>query len=165
LTEEQVRTYLERMGEPLAEVRATLDEDAAFRDLLKTPLLLNIVTLAYRGKRAVALSGTPEQRRQQLFAVYVDEMFKHRDREPRYPKHKTVYWLACLARLLVEQNQTEFYLDRIQRDWLSTQAQQRMVTIVSALFLALLATSLSFGLAIGLVGLKVWACGASTYRG
>lgn len=95
---------------------------------------------------------SPEQRCQQLFAVYVDEMFNHRDREFQYPKPKTMYWLACLARLLVGHNQSEFHLDRIQRDWLPAQAQQRMVAIASTLLLALLVGPLSLGLAVGLTG-------------
>lgn len=164
LTEQQVTTYLEEIGEPLAGVRAALEDDPAFRNLLKTPLLLRIVTLAYHGKSVAPLSGTPEQKCQQIFTVYVDEMFERRGRESRYPKHKTVYWLACIARLLEQDNQSEFYLDRIQRDWLPTRAQQRMVAIASALLFALLVGPLSFGLAVGLLGPSAVGIGGFDFK-
>ncbi|MGH8908673.1 MAG: hypothetical protein ACRD0K_19805 [Egibacteraceae bacterium] len=98
------------------------------------------MALSYQGKSAAALSatGTLEERRQRLFAAYADAMFARRAEHPRFPKQKAVQWLAWLARALKRHQQTEFYLDRVQSDWLPTSAQQRMFTVGSVLFVGLL---------------------------
>jgi hypothetical protein len=61
----------------LAAVRQVLQEDPLLWELLDTPLMLTIVTLAYSGQPAEALRthGTLVERRQSLFATYVNRMF------------------------------------------------------------------------------------------
>jgi hypothetical protein len=52
LIQQQVDVYLEHAGEKLVGVRAALHDDAELGELLETPLMLSIVTLAYAGKSA-----------------------------------------------------------------------------------------------------------------
>jgi GTPase SAR1 family protein len=80
LTRQQVTEYLQQAGEPLAGVRTALREDEMLWELLTTPLLLNIVALAYKGKPAamVQAPGTLSEWRAQLFAAYTEAMFERR---------------------------------------------------------------------------------------
>lgn len=134
----QVRAHLEQVGEPLSGLHAALEDDPTLWELLTSPLLLSIAALAYRGRSAGAVraAGTPAQQRHQLFAAYTDAMFE-RAAAPRYPKPKTVRWLACLAGSLQRRNQSDFHLERINHDWLPSRAQQRIVTVAAASFAGL----------------------------
>jgi len=49
LTQAQVNDYLNQAGDELQAVRTILDEDEKLRRLVTSPLMLNIVTLAYHG--------------------------------------------------------------------------------------------------------------------
>ena len=101
LTRAQVDSYLTQIGEPLAAVRQVLQEDPLLWELLDTPLMLTIVTLAYAGQPAEALRtrGTLVERRQSLFATYVDRMFQRRSAVTRYtrPADRALAGLAGLA--------------------------------------------------------------------
>ena len=153
LTELQVNAYLKEVGEPFAGLRVALHDDPALQALLETPLMLSIVTIAYQGKSAseILRTGTLEKRRQQLFAAYVDTMFERRKHNVRYPKHKAVYWLAWLARSLQRHNQVEFYLERMQRDWLPTRYQQYVLTFLSGLGVGLIAALVTGLFILGLL--------------
>ncbi|MGH8908526.1 MAG: NACHT domain-containing protein [Egibacteraceae bacterium] len=139
LSRAQVNAHLEQVGRPLAGVRAALQDDPLLWELLESPLLLSIVALVYRDKPAAAVprTGTLQERRQQLFAAYVEVMFQRRAKDRRFPKPKAIQWLAWLARSLQRQNQTELYLERMQPSWLPTPAQQRRFTAASALLIGL----------------------------
>src|SRR5688572_9201604 len=52
LTTEQVNEYLERAGGELASLRATLQADEALRNMAQSPLILNIMSLAYQNTSA-----------------------------------------------------------------------------------------------------------------
>jgi hypothetical protein len=120
LTHTQVESYLMQIGEPLAAVRQVLQEDPLLWELLDTPLMLTIVTLAYAGLPAEALRtrGTLIERRQSLFATYVTRMFQRRSAVTRYTREQTERWLAWLGWQLAQHNQSAFYLERLQPDWL-----------------------------------------------
>jgi hypothetical protein len=99
--------------------------------MLDTPLMLSIVTLAYRWRSAAALqaTGSLEERRAHLFANYIDRMFEHRTKSTEYTREQTIDWLAGLARSLTRYNLNVLYLDLIQPDWLPLRAQRWVVTI------------------------------------
>jgi DNA polymerase III delta prime subunit len=90
LSREQVNTYLTQIGQPLAAVRQALHEDPTLWELLDTPLMLTIMTLAYAGQPAAPLQakGTVEDRRRHLFATYVTRMFQRRGTNTRYSRRK-----------------------------------------------------------------------------
>jgi TIR domain len=120
LTRPQIDAYLAQVGQPLAAVRDALQDDPTLWELLETPLMLTIVTLAYAGASVEVLrtQGTPAERRQHLFATYVDRMFQRRGASTRYAPEQSVHWLAWLAWHMVQHNQSVFYLERMQSDWL-----------------------------------------------
>lgn len=140
-----------------------LQADNELWELLQTPLMLSIVALTYAGRRVTALQrpGTLEERRQRLFAEYIEHMFERRPLTGRYTKQQATHWLAWLAQSMHTQSLTEFHLDRLQPDWLPTKAQQILVTLAPAV-----AVGLTFGLVFGLsMALFVDSLGAGLFIG
>jgi len=144
LTDQQVDTYLERASEKLAGVRAALHNDTDLRELLDTPLMLSVVTLAYTGtaETEVQAVGTPDEWRRHLFDAYIQAMFNRRGKEVQYTQQQTKHWLSWLAGKLVEHSETVFYIERMQPDWLPQ--RQRGGHAISV--------GLIFGLTFGLIG-------------
>ena len=56
LTPEQVDEYLSEAGDKLASLRATLQADEALRSMAQSPLILNVMSLAYQNTSAKDLS-------------------------------------------------------------------------------------------------------------
>jgi len=152
LTQPQVDAYLERAGEKLAGVQAALRDDAELGELLETPLMLSIVTLAYAGKSSAEVQavGTPEERRRHLFDAYIQAMFKRRSEEINYTPQQTTSCLSWLAAQMVRHSQTVFYIERIQPDWLPQ--QQRRYYSYAVRFLSRLIFGLFGALTFGLIG-------------
>jgi hypothetical protein len=150
LTRPQIDSYLTQVGPPLAEVREALQGDPQLWELLDTPLMLTIVTLAYAGQPAEMLraAGTVVERRQSLFTAYVNRMFQRRSPVTRYTRLQTERWLAWLAWQLAQHSQTVFYLERLQPDWLPV--GRRWLPTQGARLLAGLIGGLLGGLGIGL---------------
>ena len=120
LTPAQVDSYLTQIGEPLAALREAIRDEPMLWELLDTPLMLTIVTLACTGElvETLRLRGTPDEWRQHLFAAYVDRMFRRRSAITDYTRPQTERWLAWLAWQMSQHSQTVFYLEGIQPDWL-----------------------------------------------
>ena len=159
----QVDRYLNDLNGNLIGLRQLLATDAALQELARSPLILNIMVLAYEG---IAPEDSPqmsaEAHRQRLFDVYIDRMLKRRGSDTRYSPTQTRRWLSWLAQQLVQSSQTIFLIEWLDRSWLRTSRQQWLYIVLS---------SLSVGLAFGViiasnvgakqdwlaVGLMVWA--------
>src|SRR5438034_8794135 len=124
-------------------MRVALQSDKGLQGLVVTPLMLSVLTLAYHGKPIEDLlsASSPAILRRQVFATYVERMLQRRGTHNRYTPQQTKHWLTWLARQLTQHNQTEFYLERMQMDWLSKR------------WLLWLYRCLAFGLICGLIGL------------
>jgi hypothetical protein len=148
-------SYLEATGTPLGDVRNALTTDQELRRLLRSPLLLHVVVLAYHGRPASALhaQGTAQQRQAWLWEAYLTRMFEQRPLDPTdgYTDRTALEWLTWLARSLQDHAQTEFNLDRLAPEWLPTTAQQRRVRAAIGLAGGL-AVGPVLGLAFGLIG-------------
>jgi GTPase SAR1 family protein len=147
LTVEQIDAYLARLGPDLAGERATVRADATLRTLAETPLMLSIIILAYRGMPGESLPtlDSHELWRIHLFAAYVDRMFQRRSAKPPYPQHRTIQWLTWLARALYQRDQTIFFIERLQPDWLPMPVDHRRYSIGVELVIGL-----SFGVVVAL---------------
>jgi hypothetical protein len=116
--------------------------------VLRTPLMLRLVRLTY-GIRP----------RRQLFEDYVDRMLalpRKLEPTPRYAPEAMAAYLNWLARQMRAHGQVEFYLERLQPDWLPTMRSRwryRFALLLSALGVA------------PLVGLGVGAVVAGTIGG
>ncbi len=119
LTMQQVEAYLDLLDRPLAALRQALQENRALQDLARTPLMLNVFVLTYRGTSMESLSRQREQLQQQVWTSYVERMVAQKGDIERYPLHHTCVWLGWLARQMRAHNQTVFYLEHLQADWLA----------------------------------------------
>lgn len=142
LTRAQVDSYLIQVGKPLAAVREALRDDPMLWELLDTPLMLTIVTLACTGEPVEILRrrGSSEEWRQHLFTAYVDRMFRRRRAVAGYTRQQTEHWLSWLAWQMGQHSQTIFYLEQVQPDylphgqrWLPTQGARLLAGLLGAL--------------------------------
>jgi DNA polymerase III delta prime subunit len=169
LTSQQIESYLSNAGEQLASVRAALHEDPALQELATTPLMLNVLTLAYQGTSIdrVEAGDSPEVRQRQVFSAYIERMLQRRSGQTRYSRQETMQWLGWLARQLSEHDQTEFYLERMQPDWLTKGWTRRFYSCVSGGLLGALLTAPVGGVISGLLSdwtspLLAWWLGRSS---
>jgi len=126
LTPEQIDKYLASGGEKLAAIREVLQTDPDLQDIAKTPLMLSVLMQAYAGRRPddLVAASSPQLRRQQVFATYVERMLHRRGPKTQYTPQQVKYWLSWLAKQMTQHGQTEFYLERMQPDWLSSMSEQ-----------------------------------------
>ena len=119
---EQIERYLANTRDEqgyLEKVRAAIHEDTKLRELASTPLMLSILTLAYRERPVEELlRQTPELRRQHVFTCYIDRMLRRRGAKTYDKSQQVIHWLSWLAQQMARCNQSEFYLERMQIDWL-----------------------------------------------
>jgi len=134
LTPEQIDGYLERLSPDLDSLREALKIDQELQEFSKTPLILSIMTLAYRGMPVEELQSAriTVYRPKHLFETYVDQMFKRTTRiDPKlYPKVDTIHWLSSLARKMSEHGQTVLLIERMQPSWLETKSQRQLYSIL-----------------------------------
>lgn len=160
LTTQQIDGYLSNAGEQLASLRTAIHNDVVLQELVTTPLMLNILMLTYQGMpvEEEILEGDLAAQRQQLFAAYVQRMFKRRKVDPRYSFQQTERWLAWLAKQMAAHNQTEFYIEQMQPDWLPEDHTRRIYRVTAGLFFGFfialtefLVVSLVYGYLLGTV--------------
>ncbi len=120
LDEHQTMAYLEQAASSLAAVREVVSGNRVLQDLLTTPLFLSIVALAYRDRsiQDIPLLGTPEEQQRAIFESYITRMLEQKGGARSYPSDRVLHWLVWLARQLRQRHQSEFYLERLQVDWL-----------------------------------------------
>jgi serine/threonine protein kinase/energy-coupling factor transporter ATP-binding protein EcfA2 len=125
LTLEQIRFYLNAIGSGLTAIHQALNTDESLQELARSPLMLSIMTLAYRGIDIQDLvHQNSSQLRQNLFNAYIEKMFARRFSEQVYPKHQTKQWLIRLAKQMVKESQTVFLIERMQPTWLETKRKR-----------------------------------------
>ncbi len=147
LQEQQVIDYLKRGGKPLTAVRAALRTNSTLQQLITTPLMLNVIILAYRDKAVKDLPqlGSAEEQQQQIFARYVQRMLERQG--GHFTAQQTWHWLIWLAQQMKQHHLTELYLESLQPSWLSTERSRVIYALLVGLF-----GGLSFGLLGGLLG-------------
>lgn len=152
LTPLQVHHYLESGGSDLTGLKALIEKDSALQELAKSPLMLNIMTMAYQGIAVQDLpaTGLLEERRRQLFDAYIEKMFKRRGGNQPYSKVQVMHWLTWLAQRMSQFSQTVFLIEGMQPNWLQTAAECRTYRIGVKLLLMTIWGSLHVGLLAGL---------------
>jgi CHAT domain/NACHT domain len=117
LTKEQINHYFDGVGSTLAAVKNLWQEDEILQELAKSPLMLNIMTLAYEGIKSEDLSiiDSIEERRKHLFDKYIERMFQRRRfKKERYKKEDSMRFLICLANRMSFEKETIFLIERMQ---------------------------------------------------
>lgn len=147
LTPEQIDAYLGRLGTELAPLRQLVRGDTALQELVQTPLLLNILVLAYQGQsiQELQIAGTLEDQRRLLFDAYIQRMLNRRSLNRRYTPAQTIAWLAWLAHTLLRHQQNILLLEHMQPDWMQREQQRRYIRLVGLL------RGVAIGLMVGLL--------------
>lgn len=119
LQEQEVTRYLKNLGKPMAAVRTTLRSSPTLRHLLTTPLMLNVVILAYREKTIKDLPqlGSIEEQQRQIFSQYVERMLQQHLMKSGFKPQQIYQRLIWLAQQMKGRSLTEFYLEQLQPDW------------------------------------------------
>jgi GTPase SAR1 family protein len=119
-------------------------DNPEFMELAQTPLFLNIIVLS---RQKISLEewqklNSLEERINYLFSVYVEEMLERKYVGKHHNYKQTKRWLRWLAIKLIEQKETEFFIEKIQPTWLENRRDERTYRLI---------LGLSFGLIIGLI--------------
>lgn len=154
LTFKQISHYLEQAGEQLTALRTVLAQNSDIRGFASSPLILSIMSLAYRD---CPLEQFPKLTsidvfRQRLFETYIERMFQRRGPTLQYSHMQTNYWLGWIAQRMVQTSQTVFLIERIQPSWLQTRIQRIRYWMTITLGEALVVT---LGLTVSLVLLEL----------
>lgn len=123
LTPAQIDAYLQRAGPGLANLRAAMQSDQALGLLAQSPLMLSVMTMAWRDAPAAELrsgtTGSVEQRRKQLFDGYVQTALRRKGtREHDDTARGMLPVLSWLAGQMRRRGQTLFAVEQLQPDWL-----------------------------------------------
>ena len=116
LDDTQIVHYLEALGEDVAIVHKLITRDEQLHELSKSPLMLSVLVLAYRGMSTddIPRFDDIEIQRQQLFNIYIKRMFEHRGEETTYTHNETQNYLSWLAKKMQEQTQSVFQIEELQ---------------------------------------------------
>jgi hypothetical protein len=127
LSQHQIKAYLLSAGGQLAKLSEVLQEDPMLQELIATPLMLNVVRMAYKEISFENLLGaeTPVARQQQVFATYVRHMLQRRGVSSRYTQEQTLSWLTWIAQQMKQRNRTAFSVQQIKHDWLVESLQTK----------------------------------------
>jgi len=169
LTDEQIERYLQSAKGQLEGLQQAWREDPEVYELVRRPLMLSVFTLAYQG---AAPEDLPTERRhevqqQQVFATYVERMLTRRGVSKRFSREQMLRGLTFLATRMQQHNQTVFYLEHMQPDWLGDRYRRLLYRLVVGLVVGLvyllvvgmdagLLVRLVFGLFVGLVYMLVF---------
>lgn len=134
LTDAQIRAYL--LAARSRELWYNIESEPHLLALARTPLLLSVMTLAYEEilihswKRITA----KEDLRKYLFNAYIRRMLGREINPRKQPSpEKTRYWLCWLAQRMEQENQAEFFIEKMHPDWLQTPRQKQLYRIGAAL--------------------------------
>ena len=126
LSADQIDAYLNGAGPELQAVRRTLQTDPALQELVRTPLLLSILVLAYKGRVMDTLTDltTLEAQREHIFSVYVQTALNRRGEVVPFTDQQTCHYLIWLAHQMQQDSRTSFMIEDLQPAWLTTQREK-----------------------------------------
>ncbi len=152
LTVEQVDRYLSG-DEGLAALRDTIRQDPELRELARSPLMLDVMTTAYRDLPPRSIpggDGSAGARSTPVFDTYVRRMFERHGRAVQpYSKERTVSCLSWLAHHMHRHAQSVFLIEQLQPSWLE-EGPQRGLYVLSSRLLGGVTVGLAFGLVLHL---------------
>jgi eukaryotic-like serine/threonine-protein kinase len=153
LDEEQIKTYLEKVGsaliapyQSLVQCVEQINSTSEERDFLRTPLFLSILAITYQDAPLSELTAITslEDYRRHLFDAYIAKMFKRRGKNLQFAPEDALKWLAWLAAGMRQRRQALFYLEELDSNWLPYSPQKRGLSVG-------LSGGLIFGLGGGLI--------------
>ena len=121
LTPQQVDTYFQNTGKNFAVITEALRSDPFLYDLIKTPLMLHIITLAYQDRSPIdlVLMRSPRERYQYILSTYVEQMLQRHPIPTDETPQQLTNRLAYLATKMLQNNQVIFYMEQLQPGWIN----------------------------------------------
>ncbi|MBN2502957.1 MAG: NACHT domain-containing protein [Anaerolineales bacterium] len=126
---EQIEHYLRAGDVDMRGLLEAIRQTPALLEMAQTPLMLNIMALAFRGQPADKIVLADERAiYANVFSQYVDQMFARnlRNDGDLFSQTDTEHYLSWLARQLVQMNLTEFDFGALHQSWLETKKQYRL---------------------------------------
>ena len=116
-------SLLHRDGAPVGDIQSALRADSVFRDIVRSPMMLHVIAIAYRGQQRHTWErpGNAKERERRLWAKYIDRMFSRPEKKSTggYERKKAINYLAWLATNLLLREHAEFLPSMLTPDWLS----------------------------------------------
>ena len=159
LSRKKLYQSLHQAGTSLSGLKTLLQQDKELEQFAQTPLILNIMSVAYRDwtiKDLLREFLSSEDRYRHLFDSYIERVLRHRvsgtqkHNSPPYPQEKVLHWLSWLATTMVEESKMIFLIEKMQPTLLESRRERRWYRI-SNFILGGLSVGLSYGLIFGLM--------------
>lgn len=134
----QVYEYFEHAGPDYLLLYNLIKKDTNLQEFFRTPLVLCLATLAYRGISQLEIDKlekitTVNDRWRHLMDFYSDQMFQrwwrfskisqessNKKVRPEYTKTETIHYLSWLAKSMREKKITLFSIKEVDANWLSS---------------------------------------------
>ncbi len=138
-TSQQVYQYLNSTGN--RKLWDTISYDSHLSQLATIPLLLNIIVLSIEEISVETWQQYPDNKRlSYLLEAYISKMlresYKYNGKRPRH--QQTRNWLGWLAHQLVEENETEFFIEKMQPKFLENHFQEELFRLTIGLIIGIL---------------------------
>ncbi len=146
LSPQKLYQHLDERGDSLAALKTLLEQDLELEQFAETPLILNIMSLAYQDwsvEELLQQFRTSEDRYQHLFDSYIERMLRRRvigqsEQNPnsaQYPQEKVLHWLSWLAKSMIDESQTVILIENLQPSFLESINKKRCYGFLSFLLL------------------------------
>ena len=138
LTAEKIDKFLDSLGSKVAIMRDMLKNHEELRVLGSSPLMLNVMRVAYEDVNipadAARLPFVLGEARLfdpyvHLFGIYVKRMFERRGNTENYTPEQTKHWIVWLARKMNKNQQSVFNIEELQPTWLDKE-KRRIYSII-----------------------------------
>ncbi len=159
---EQADEYLAELGKDWNDLRIALKSDSVLSEFATSPLLLNFMAVAYRGipRAEITRFADSTDQKRRLFDHYVARRLREADAHSHYSNTRARHFLAWLGEQMLRHQQSIFYIEGLQPDWLDTKHQQQQYGLGTRLVFALY-----FGLVSGLVGVAIGGVTGGAFLG
>lgn len=138
LTLEQVNKYLDGLGESLAAIRTAVQTNSILKELINTPLLLSVMSFAYKDISIMELPITDSKTEHlnHLFDTYIERMlFRRQSTKKAYVDGNSKYWLRFLANQMSKNSQTIFLIEKMQPSWLRGWNEKAIYYVIDGLII------------------------------
>jgi energy-coupling factor transporter ATP-binding protein EcfA2 len=153
LSLQKIDGYLLNSKVQLKALCEVIHEDRKLRDIASTPLMLFTLAQAYSGKSKAELLEIltdPTFQQEDVFDAYVDKMLSRKDQAELYNTQQARDWLRWLAKKLQQFQRDDFYIERMQPEWLPDD-RSRQLYLIAAKLLPRLLIGLAFGMYIAIL--------------
>ncbi len=134
LSSQQISDYLESFGDATKDLRQAIQADSALQDLASSPLLLHIMELINANGVVLRANEAPnrEAALQKLFDAYTEHAFRRKGKtECSFDRNEMTDQLTWLARNMKEQSRSDFLIEQLQPNWLTSKISRWKYLIAS----------------------------------